>query len=176
MEEGCVKLLLGVARLGDADLFGWWQSRGLTKAGEYVLGGAFPRTWNWTALEGAVLSAARRHEEALSKDTAIHLFSDQLPVKGWALSWLQEQKITRQDHGFLSEMRRWNKQAACEEIRRWANIEPSPGEILAEGRRLGTVSDEELGDATQIETIIRKLAAAYVDQPDELRFPYFNLI
>ncbi|MER3411386.1 MAG: BrxE family protein, partial [Thermoleophilia bacterium] len=49
--EAVVRLVLGVARLGESDLFGWWRSRGLGEAGRYVLGGWLPRTWQRAALE-----------------------------------------------------------------------------------------------------------------------------
>ena len=39
-----VRMVLGVARLGEADLRGWWTCHGLDRAGSFVLGRAFPRT------------------------------------------------------------------------------------------------------------------------------------
>jgi hypothetical protein len=35
--ERVIDLVLGVARLGEAGLRGWWQSHGLDQAGQYVL-------------------------------------------------------------------------------------------------------------------------------------------
>ena len=81
--ERVIDLLLGVARLGEAGLRGWWQSHGLDQAGQYVLGGSFPRTWRCAALELAIASAKRRHEETLGRPTALHLFSDELPSAGF---------------------------------------------------------------------------------------------
>jgi hypothetical protein len=92
-DELGIRLLLAVARLGEADLFGWWNSRGFSEAGRYVLGGAFPRTWVADALELAVLSAAARHEHELKRPTAIHLFSDQFPWKRLAHHWLAGQAV-----------------------------------------------------------------------------------
>lgn len=175
IEKSIVKLLIGISRLGETDLFGWWGSRALSEAGEYVLGSAFPRTWAWTALEGSLLSAARRHEESFSRKTAIHLFSDQLPAKRWALGWLREQKLERSTDGILAMLRQWDKESACQEISKWAAVEPPAGEILAERRRLGSVSRDDLQDPQQIERLIRYLAAAYVDRPEEFHFPYFDL-
>ena len=174
-KETLIRLLVGVARLGEADLFGWWRSHGLTEAGAYVLGSALPRTWAWSALEGDVLSAAERHEEALGRPTAIHLFSDRLPAKRWAMSWLREQKITRSLDGFLSRIRDWSRETGCKDIAKWAAIQPPDGEILAEGRRLGSLSERELQAADRVDAVIRMLAAAYVDRPEEFRFPYFDL-
>ena len=59
-------------RLGEAGLRGWWQSHGLDQAGQYVLGGSFPRTWRCAALELAITSAKRRQEEMLGRPTALH--------------------------------------------------------------------------------------------------------
>ena len=59
-----VKLVLGVARLGEVDLAGWWGSHGLDRVGRYVLSRSFRRTWQVAALELDILSATRRHNEA----------------------------------------------------------------------------------------------------------------
>lgn len=174
-EETLVRLLLGIARLGEADLLGWWRSRGLTEAGEYVLGGALPRTWAWSALEGDVLSAAERHEEVLGRPTVLHLFSDRLPVKRWTLGWLREQKVAGSTDGFLSRIRGWSRETARRDIAEWAAIPPPEGEVLAEGLRLGSLSERDLQAADRVEGVIRVLAAAYVDQSEALRFPYFDL-
>ena len=58
--EEAVRLVLGVARLGEADLRGWWNCHGLDKEGSFVLKRAFPRTWQPAALELDVLSAAAK--------------------------------------------------------------------------------------------------------------------
>jgi hypothetical protein len=176
-DESLAKLLLAVARIGEADLFGWWRSRGLTQAGEYVLRNAFPRTWQWTALEGSVLSAARRHEEVLARPTALHLFSDRLPAMRWAIGWLREQKVAGSHDGFLSRIRTWTRESALQDIAGWAAVQPPKGEALAEGRRLGVLSAQDLQAPDQCETPIRLLAAAYTDQaPEEFRYPYFDLV
>ncbi len=171
-----IKLMLGVARLGEADLFGWWRSRGLTETGQYVLGSALPRTWAWSALEGDILSAVARHEEVLGRPTAIHLFSDWLPAKRWAIGWLREQKVAGQADGFLSRVRGWNRETAVRDIGEWAAVQPPEGTILAEGRGLGSLRGRELQAPERVEAIIRLLAAAYVYEPEVFRFPYFDLI
>lgn len=171
-----MKLVLGIARLGEADLFAWWRSRGFTEAGQYVLGSALPTTWQWSALEGDVLSAAERHEEVFGRPTAIHLFSDRLPAKLWALGWLREQKVAGSADGFLARIRGWDPEAARREIAEWAAVQPPRGEVLAEGRKLGSLQQRDLEASERVEAVIRTLAAAYVDLPQEFRFPYFDLI
>ena len=176
-EKALVKLLLAIARLGEADLFGWWNSRGFTEAGEYVLGESWPRTWQWSALEGDIFSAERKHAEVLGRPTALHLFSDRLLVKRWAIAWLREQKVVGHADGFLSRIRTWTKETAVRDIAEWAKLRPPQGEIIVECRRLGVVTENDLKVSKRSETLVRQLAAAYVDRsPEEFRFPYFEII
>lgn len=174
-EETLTRLVLAVARLGEADLFGWWRSRGLSEAGAYVLGSALPRTWAWSALEADVLSAALRHDQGLGRATAIHLFSDRLPAKRWAMSWLWEQKIAGSTNGFFARIRGWSRETALKDLAAWIGVPPPRGEVLVEGLRLGSLSRRELASRERLEFIIHTLTAAYLDQPGELRLPYFDL-
>jgi len=171
-----VRLVLAVARLGEADLFGWWRSRGLGEAGRYVLGEGLPRTWVLAALEGDVLSAAARHEEMFGRRDALHLFSDELPAKRLTLSWLRERKVEGEADGLLEELRGWSRESAVGRLREWAGAPPPAGEVLGQVRRLGTVTSEELLDGEErTREVVRALAAAYTDNPADLRFPYFDL-
>jgi len=171
-----IRIALGVARLGDGDLFGWWQSRGFTDTGTYVLGQSLPRTWTLTALEGAVLSATLRHAQTLNRRTAIHLFSDELSAKRMALNWLRERKLEGAGHVLVEELRRWTRDTACRELAAWIGVKPIPGEILGDGRRLGSISATELADQPRCEEVIRLLGAAYTDQiGSQLCIPYLDL-
>lgn len=170
-----VRLVLGVARLGETDLFGWWRSRGLGEAGRYVLGDGLPRTWVLAALEGDVLSAAARHEEVFGRRDALHLFSDELPAKRLALSWLRERKVEGEADGLLEELRGWSRESATGRVREWAGDLPPAGEVLGQLRRLGAVTSEELDDEERTRGVVRALAAAYADDPADLRLPYFDL-
>jgi hypothetical protein len=169
-----VRLLLGVARLGEADLFGWWRTRGLGDAGRYVLGQGLPRTWILAALEGDVLSAAVRHEDVFRRSDALHLFSDELPGKRLALSWLRERKVEGEADGLLAELRAWSRESALVRVREWAGVSPSAGEELGQVRRLGAVSVGELEDEERTRELVRALAASYTYDPADLRFPYFD--
>src|SRR5680860_350034 len=89
-----VRLVLGVARLGENDLRGWWRGHALDDTGQYVLSSMFRRTWRPAALQLDISVAARMHDELLGRSTALHLFSDLLPCRRWATGWLAEQKTT----------------------------------------------------------------------------------
>lgn len=171
-----IRLVLGVARLGDVDVFGWWRSRSYTPAGQYVLGGALPRTWLLSALEGSVLSAAARHREAFTRPTAVHLFSSHLPALTWALAWLRAQKVAGEGDGLVAELRVWNRATGPRKLTAWAGVVAPEGEVLVQERRLGTLRPADLAEPEQRERVIRILAACYADQGEDVRFPCFELI
>ncbi|HXF72498.1 MAG TPA: BrxE family protein [Actinomycetota bacterium] len=170
-----IRLTLAVARLGEADLFGWWRSRGLSEAGRFVLGNGLPRTWRLAAMEGAVLSAAARHGQVFGRPDALHLFSDELPAKRLTLSWLRERKVEGDTDGLLSELSAWSRDVALERLLQWAGPPPPAGEVLGQVRRLGSIGPAELEDEARVEEALRQLAAAYALDPGDLRYPYFDL-
>jgi hypothetical protein len=103
--EETTRLVLGVARLGEQDLTGWWGSHGLDRAGSYVLARSFRRTWRSAALELDIEAAARRHDDATAgRTTALHLFSDELPFRRWATAWLAEQKTAPERVGVTADV------------------------------------------------------------------------
>ena len=55
-----VRLVLGVARLGENDLQGWWQGHAMDRTGRYVLSGMFRRTWQQQAALELDMAAATR--------------------------------------------------------------------------------------------------------------------
>lgn len=67
--------VVAVARLGEADLAGWWRSHGLDDVGEYLLPDLFPRTAVIADAELALLSAAKRHTDALPDRTTSYTSS-----------------------------------------------------------------------------------------------------
>lgn len=76
-----VRLVLGVARLGELDLRGWWRGHGPDRTGSHVLSGMFRRTWRPAALELDIATATVMHDQLLGRSTALHLFSDALPFR-----------------------------------------------------------------------------------------------
>lgn len=172
-QERVINLVLGVARLGEASLRGWWQSHGLDQAGQYLLGSSFPRTWRCAALELAITSAKRRHEEVLGRPTALHLFSDQLPFHRLAGAWLSEQK-TGGDTSRIDVFASWTTETAVVCLRAWADT-GAAAEVVGPGLLLGRLTGAELGDPATLASIAKQLGAAYLDQSGDFRPPYFDL-
>jgi hypothetical protein len=170
-----VRLVLGVARLGENDLRGWWQGHALDRTGQYVLSGMFRRTWP-AALELDLAAAARMHNDLLGRPTALHLFSDQLPFRRWAAGWLAEQKTSETTDPLLSVLEGWTAETAAETLRSWAGQgKARGGEPLGEGLLVGRMTAIELADPLALQRTAQILAAAYLDRTGPLQPPYFDL-
>lgn len=171
-----VRLVLGVARLGENDLRGWWKGHALDRTGEYVLSSMFRRTWQPAALELDVAAASRMHQELLGRSTALHLFSDLLPFRRWTIGWLAEQKTAPEPDSILATLQHWTGDDSTETLRSWCGaVEPSRVEPLGDGLLLGRLNVNEVDDPAVLQRTARLLAIAYLDQNSPLRPPYFDL-
>jgi hypothetical protein len=171
-----VRLVLGVARLGENDLRGWWQGHALDRTGQYVLSSMFRRTWRPAALQLDVSAAARMHDELLGRSTALHLFSDLLPFRRWATGWLAEQKTSDTGRNLLTIFEEWTLDQAISTLREWCGAaDPAPGESLGNGLLLGRLTGSALGDPAVLLQAGRQLGASYLDQTGAVRPPYFDL-
>jgi len=161
--------------MGEADITGWWRSHGLDAVGEYLLPDLFPRTALVAGAELAVLSAAKRHSDALpDRDDVVHLFGEPLPAFAEALAWLAELK-TGVDTSFLSQLHGWTTIGEAGAGITAISGESPPGERIGATLRLGKVQPGELADPVRATAIAKALAAAYADQGQDLAVPYFDL-
>lgn len=173
--EETIKLVLGIARLGEADLAGWWGSHGLDRAGSFVLSRSFRRTWRSAALELDIEAAARRHDDATGgRTTALHLFSDELPFRRWATAWLAEQKTASEPNPLFEELAAWDLASARSALEAWAGRAPK-AEIVGEGLRVGALRRTELDDPAALTASARLLAGTYLAIDGHFRVPYFDL-
>jgi hypothetical protein len=171
-----VKLVLGVARMGENDLFGWWGGHAIDRTGQYVLSSMFRRTWRPAALQLDVSAAARIHDELLGRSTAVHLFSDSVPFRRWTTGWLAEQKTAPDVPDLLEILEKWTADEAIDALRRWCGgLEPPEGRALGNGLLLGRLSSADLDDPAPLLETARVLAASYLNQTDPMRPPYFDL-
>ena len=131
-----IDMLLSVIRLGDADRLGWWRSHSMDETGKYLLAHMFPNTWMATGVELAMESSRIRHNMALNRPTAVHLFSDYLPFHRELRAWLIQRKLDK-DFGPLT----WLPDASVEQLRRI-----SVPQQLASGAVMGSTSATSRGD------------------------------
>ena len=120
---------------------GWWNSHGLDQAGSFVLKRTLPRTWRSAALELDVLSARRRHDDALSsRRSALHLFSDELPFRRWAAAWLSKQKTSASGvDELLEELGGWDGSSCYWNVFVSGRAGLRDGETIGNGLLLGRV-------------------------------------
>lgn len=176
--EDDVRILLGIARLGESDLAGWWNTRLYARAGRYVLSRSFPRTWKSAGGQLLMLSCARWHTHAFSgRPSAIHLYSPHLPALGWANAWLAEQKTTVPVDPLFDELANWtDKGDAAKSIDRWLPESTPEVELVAGNLRLGSVDISSLQDPALSSTLVGQLAKCYVTTPSPLQIPYFDAV
>ncbi|HVL81082.1 MAG TPA: BrxE family protein [Actinomycetota bacterium] len=152
-------LVLAVARLGEVGFQGWSGSHGLGQAGRYVLERALPRTWKAAGLELDLIAAARRHDEALPRPTALHLFSDRLPFRATASAWISERKTAPSK--LLDQIASWDLDSLAAEVMNRAGS-PLGGEMLGGARRLGQLSPADLEDREKLTSASTQMAASYL--------------
>jgi hypothetical protein len=167
---GPVETLLAVVRLGDADRLGWWRSHSVDETAEYVLGEGFPSTWMATGLELAMESARLRHDVALRRRTALHLFSDYLPFYQLLRSWLIERKLQRD-----VDPLRWTRESTIEALKQRSGPVVD-GERRGDGLYVGEVTSTELEDELGQQHLLRTLAGTYAGLDREFLAPYVDLV
>jgi hypothetical protein len=176
VETDAVRLVLGVARLGENDLRSWWQGHAMDRTGQYVLSNMFPRTWRSAALELDVAAATRMHQDLLGRATALHLFSDLLPFRRWTIGWLAEQKTAPEPDPLLVVLEGWAGDDPTDTMRDWCGgVRAQRSEVLGAGLLVGRLNTAEVVDPSTLHKTARTLAAAYLDQHGPVRPPYFDL-
>ncbi len=164
-----VRLVLGVARLGEADLEGWWSSQGMNPAVRFALAG-FRRTSKVVGAELAVLSATRRHHQILPRDTAIHLFSPYLPFGGWTRAYLREQK-TSGESPIIDELLEWGmSETARLGLAGWL------AEVQGQASDGASVRAAELQNPAVTAGLLIRFTESYMTQQGELSVPYVDLV
>ncbi len=162
--------VLATVRLGDLDHYGWWQSHGLDETGSFVLRRSFKRTWAATAMELSMVSARARHDEALQRSDAVHLFSDELPLYRLVESWLLEQKLDDDMSVFEPY------QLATTEELLGGLPDRSGGERRGGGLFLGSATRSDLDDDQRAIQIVDDLLGGYRSTEGEFIAPYVDLV
>ncbi len=158
VEEIVVTTIL-VARLGEADMRGWWGSRAFGVAGRVVLEPRLPRTWRMAAVELDLASAVNRHNRVISRPNAVHLFSDRWPVRRWTAAWVAEQKTEDEPSEIFESL----ETATLQDIEdRLHGTEEQEADSLGDALRVGMIDRSALADPMIVADSVRALARAYV--------------
>ncbi len=166
-----VETVLVVARLGEVDRCGWWGTRSFGVAGRVVLKQRLPRTWRMAAIELDIAAAANRHNGVIDRPNAVHLFSDNWPVRRWASAWVAEQKTERPPDSLIGFV----ESATTEEL--LARL--GAGEVLdapsGSAVRVGSISSVEIENAEAITRSVSALSGAYRALGPQFVVPYLEV-
>jgi len=166
--ERIVRTVVLVARLGEADRRGWWGTQSFGAAGRVVLGQRLPRTWRAAAVELDIAAARNRHDEIIERRNAVHLFSDNWPVRRWASAWVAEQKTASPADEFLTQV----ETMALDEI--VIQLGMVGQAISGTANRLGTISRSTFDSPHHLTGKVVQLGAAYAGMRD-FAVPYFEV-
>lgn len=169
--ESICRAVLQVARLGEVDHRGWWGTRSFGAAGRVVLQQRLPRTWRMAAAELDIRAAAVRHNDLIDRPNAVHLFSDNWPVRRWASAWVAEQKTAEPPDSFFEVL----ECASDEELVR--ALGPGTHELDTTGRavRMGSISKGDFDSLETLHRAVTELASVYPGLSGELLVPYLEV-
>lgn len=169
--KAIVHPVLLVARLGEVDRRSWWGTQSFGAAGRVVLRQRLPRTWRMAAAELDIAAARNRHDEIIDRSGAMHLFSDNWPVRRWASAWVAEQKTADPADEFLSALEAISDDDITDRLR------SSGGRLAISGNavRVGTIRRAQLGSVDLVVESVRLLAAVYSDL-SAFAVPYLELV
>lgn len=164
-------LRVAIARLGESDAFGWWNSYALTDVGEFALPRIFRRTPELTAAHLSLMAARLRHDQGVPKEPLIHLFNFGEAFEGSFERWLIEQKAEGQKPELPSK-------PAVDSV---ASALKASGIDLVEAEGgpdhlvLGTLREADLANPVARKKAATRLAGAYTaSERGRLVIPYFR--
>jgi hypothetical protein len=122
------------------------------------------------AVELDVAAARNRHDEIIERTNAVHLFSDNWPVRRWASAWLAEQKTADPPDAFLAKL----EVIADEEIAELLRVPGADQVISSNAVRVGAVRRDALGSVEALVGSVRTLASVYAGM-DTFAVPYLEV-
>ena len=167
--KAIVRAVVLVARLGERDRRGWWGTQSFGAAGRVVLGQRLPRTWRMAAAELDIAAARNRHDEIIERSNAVHLFSDNWPVRRWASAWVAEQKTADPADDFLTTLESITDDEIAAQLRGGRAPAMSGNAV-----RVGTVRVDQLGSPESLLANVQDLAAVYAEM-DAFVAPYLEV-
>jgi hypothetical protein len=168
--ETIVHSVLLVARLGEADRKGWWGTRSFGAAGRVVLGQRVPRTWRMAAAELDVATARNRHDEVIDRPNAVHLFSDNWPIRRWTSAWVAEQKTEDPPDSFFELLESISTDEIIDRLR-GPNLNAT---ITGTAMRVGDVDRAAFDSPEELAASVSLLTAAYAEMSN-FTVPYLEV-
>lgn len=177
-----LRLRLIVARAGEKDGLGWWDSDALSPAGAYVLQRIFPRSASWAGIELAIEAATIRHKGMLGSLPALSLFTLGAEwdhrVSGYMQHLLRERQVvpipgTIQSSSELAELLRESGGVTSDDF------PPPEAATLFEPQVLEVGQTQNQGplSAEEVLRLVKLLTASYTrGDKGRLLVPYIRVV
>ena len=168
--DAIVEDVVNVARLGEANARGWWGTQSFGAAGRVILQQRLPHTWRMAAVELDIAAAANRHNDVIDRPNAVHLFSDNWPVRRWASAWVAEQKTAEPADPYFE----WLESVAVDDL--LAEL-PAASSITVDGRAtsVGSVARADFDSPEGLRAAVSSLAAVYAGLEGSFTVPYLEV-
>jgi hypothetical protein len=122
------------------------------------------------AVELDLAAAANRHDEIIDRPNAVHLFSDNWPVRRWTAAWVAEQKTASPPDPCFEQLEGMTADEVVVELRA-ADQGPASGQAV----RVGSVTREEFESAEALLPTVTALASASAGMGDTFAVPYLEV-
>lgn len=122
------------------------------------------------AIELDVASAQRRCNEAIDRRNAVHLFSDNWPIRRWASAWVAEQKTATPVSGLFDLF----EGASTDELLKLLPDE-GPVDVSSKAVRVGEVPIAAFEDASSVLPHVRRLAGSFASMASGFSVPYLEV-
>ena len=169
-----------IARAGEQDSLAWWESYALTEHGRWALGRLYPRHAAYAGAQLAIEAAIIVHREAIGRRPAVTLFGLGVDLDAQVMRQLELRRMDGEPLTIPPPIR------SADELRAQLNqVAPLTDEDLAAVNsaavnghlvELGAVPGRGLETAEALQTVTRRLAAAYTrSEYGRLIVPYYRL-
>lgn len=149
--ERLLRLRLVVARVGEADLAGWWNTRSqLGKMGSFALQRGFPRTYRFAQARSVFAVAAHRCRQLYDPPRAVTL---------WHLPPELEDEFDQAWAAWIDEADEWEPF--------FGELEACSPDLLIEMQRLQLVNEDHVGQLSRLKRSAEQRAVAL---PGEFTF------
>ncbi len=123
----------------------------------------------WRQLS-SIRAARNRHDGIIERANAVHLFSDNWPIRRWTSAWVAGQKTADPADGFFEEL----ESISADDILCRLTISKVGANISGSAVRLGYLDRAAFDSPENLASSVRRLAAAYAEM-DGFTVPYLEV-
>jgi hypothetical protein len=155
---------LAVARIGERDLFHWWDSNALSEEGQFALRRLFRQSSMWVGIDLALEAARLRHESLVPPRAGVTLFNLGPEIEGSFSSWIIRTKAEVQVEVVKIPIVPDTARASVAQAFYAMNVpigEAKPGNLRDRAIDVGQIARDDLQADTL--RIVHILLAAYVN-------------